>query len=194
MSNQTAQKENVALYVIRISVILLIITVAVAAALAFVNSITAPKIAENTARKTQEAIAAVLEGGYHTELETFDTQNGVVTKVYQGDNGYAVEVAPTGFNGAIKMMVGVDNEGKITRISVISQTETAGLGAVCAEKTTKGEDFRAQYEGKSGEILVIKSGTPADNEIVAISGATISSKAVTAGINAALACVQGLLG
>ena len=68
MSNQTAQKENVALYVIRISAILLAITVVVAAALAFVNSITAPKIAENTARKTQEAIAAVLDGGYDTEL------------------------------------------------------------------------------------------------------------------------------
>ena len=194
MSNQTTQKENVVLYVARISLILLAITVAVAAALAGVNAITAPKIAENTARKTQEAIEAVLDGGYHTQLDTFDTQNGVVTKVYQGDNGYAVEVAPVGFNGAIKMMVGIDNEGKITRISVISQTETAGLGAVCAEKTSKGEDFRGQYEGKSGALTVIKSGVPGDSEILAISGATISSKAVTDGINAALACVQGLLG
>ena len=87
-----------------------------------------------------------------------------------------------------------DNDGKITGISVISQTETAGLGAVCAEKTSKGEDFRNQYAGKSGEITVIKSGEPADNEIVAISGATISSKAVTAGINAALDCVKALIG
>ena len=190
----TNQKENLVLYVARIALILLAITAFVAAALAGVNSITAPKIAENTARKTQEAISAVLEGGYHTELTEFDTQGGVVTKVYQGDNGYAVEVAPVGFNGAIKMMVGVDNEGRILGISVISQAETAGLGAVCAEKTSKGEAFRNQYVGKSGEITVIKSGESADNEIVAISGATISSKAVTVGINAALACVDGLIG
>ena len=192
MSNQTSKKENVVLYVARISLILLAITVVVAAALAGVNSITEPVIKANTERKTQEAIEAVLPGG--GDPVDFQDETGMVSVVYKGENGYAVQVAPVGFNGAITMMVGVDFDGNILGISVISQTETAGLGAVCAEKTSKGEDFRNQYVGKSGEITVIKSGTPADNEIVAISGATISSKAVTTGINAALACVKGLLG
>ena len=191
MSNQTSQKkENLVLYVARISLILLAITMVVAAALAGVNSITAPIIQANTERKTQEAIEAVLPGG--GDPVDFRDETGMVSVVYKGESGYAVKVAPIGFNGAITMMVGIDFEGNILGISVISQTETAGLGAVCAEKTSKGEDFRGQYVGKSGEILVIKSGEPADNEIVAISGATISSKAVTVGINAALACVANM--
>ena len=186
MSNQTSQKGNLVLYVARISLILLLITACVAAALAGVNAITAPKIAENTARKTQEAIEAVLPGG--GEEVDFVDNTGLVSVVYKGESGYAVQVAPMGFNGAITMMVGVDFEGNILGISVISQAETAGLGAVCAEKTSKGEEFRGQYVGMSGTLAVDKDG----GEVASITGATISSRAVTAGINAALECVANM--
>ena len=188
----TAKQESNVMFILRLALTLLIIAGVVAALLAAVNSVTAPAIAQLKAEKTQEAIAAVLEGGYHTELtaDQFDNQGGVVTKVYQGDNGYAVEVQPAGFDGAITMMVGIDNEGNVTKIAVISQTETAGLGAVCAANTSAGEAFRGEFVGANGSVSVDKDG----GEIAAITGATITSRAVCAGVNAALNCVAGLNG
>ena len=79
-------------------------------------------------------------------------------------------------------MVGVDNDGKVLGISVISHTETAGLGAVAAAATSAGESFRGQFVGVSGEVSVAKDG----GQIDAITGATITSRAVCAGVQSAL--------
>lgn len=186
------KKESNVKYILRLALTLLVITSVVAVVLAGVNMITGPVIAAWNEAKTQAAIEAVLEGGYHTEITEFDTQGGMVTKVYQGDNGYAVQVESSGFDGTITMMVGISKDGKVLGISIINQSETAGLGAVSAENTSRGENFRNQYIGKSGELSVIKSGEPGENEVSAITGATITSKAVTAGVNAALECVAAL--
>ena len=186
----TTKQESNVMFVLRLALTLLIISGVVAAALAAVNSVTAPAIEKLNAEKTQEAIAAVLEGGYDKEITEFDNQGGVVTKVYQGPNGYAVEVQPAGFDGAITMMVGIDNEGNVTKIAVVNQTETAGLGAVCAANTSAGEAFRAEFIGANGSVSVDKDG----GEVAAITGATITSRAVCAGVNAALNCVAGLNG
>ena len=176
--------ENMALYIGRLAITLLLITAVVAAALAGVNSVTAPVIAQLKAEKIQNAIEQVLPGGGESVAFTDDT--GWVSNVYKSDSGYAVEVTPTtGFNGAITMMVGIDTEGKILGISVVSQTETAGLGAVCAATTSAGEGFRGQFVGMGGEIKVDKDGGDVD----AITGATITSRAICDGVNAALACV-----
>lgn len=173
-------------FVLRLTVTLLLITSVVAALLAAVNGITAPKIAQLTQQKTQQAVEAVLPGGGEEIPFTDDT--GLVSVVYKGDNGYAVQVAPAGFDSAVTMMVGVDGSGKVLGISVIDQSETAGLGAVCAANTEKGEAFRSQFVGMSGEITVTKDGGQAD----AITGATITSRAVCKGITAAIACVEAL--
>ena len=178
--------ESTAKYVLRLAGTLLLITSVVAALLAGVNSITAPKIAELSAQKTQEAIEAVLPGGGEEVAFTNDT--GLVTTVYQGEAGYAVKVAPVGFDSAITMMVGVDTEGNVLGISVIDQSETAGLGAVCAASTSAGEAFRGQFVGMSGEVTVSKDGGQVD----AITGATITSRAVCKGVSAALACVANM--
>ena len=178
--------ESTAKYVLRLAGTLLLITSVVAALLAGVNSITAPKIAELSAQKTQEAIEAVLPGGGEEVAFTDDT--GLVTTVYQGEAGYAVKVAPVGFDSAITMMVGVDTEGNVLGISVIDQSETAGLVAVCAASTSAGEAFRGQFVGMSGEVTVSKDGGQVD----AITGATITSRAVCKGVSAALACVANM--
>ena len=180
--------ENTALYVLRLAVTLLVITAVVAAALAGVNSITKPVIDQLNAEKTQKAIETVLEGGYHTIIEDYADATGLVSKVYQGDNGYALEVTPGGFDNTITMMVGVANDGTVTGISVISHTETAGLGAVAAASTSAGESFRGQFIGMSGSVSVTKDG----GEVNAITGATITSRAICTGVNAALDCVAGL--
>ena len=183
-------KTNV-LYVARLAVTLLLITSVVAAALAGVNSITKPVIDRLTAEKTQRAIEAVLPGGG----EELTDRNAVgypgaelVSKVYQGENGYAIEVTPGGFDNIITMMVGIDFEGKILGIDIISHTETAGLGAVADAESPAGISFRDQFVGKSGSVAVSKDGGDLD----AITGATITSRAVCEGVNAALACAATL--
>ena len=113
----------------------------------------------------------------------------MVTKVYaDAALGYAVEVAPNGFGGAITMMVGVSNEGKVLGISIISHAETPGLGAVAAAGTDKGVSFRDQFKGLIGGITI----GDGENQVDALSGATISSQAVVDGVNAALDCIQNL--
>ena len=179
--------ESTFKFVLRLAATLLLITAVVAAALAAVNSVTAPVIAQLKADKVQAAIEEVLPGGGQSVAFTDNT--GWVSNVYKSDKGFAVEVTPTtGFNGAITMMVGIDTEGKILGISVVSQTETAGLGAVCAAKTEAGQSFRGDFVGLSGSVQVNKDG----GEVDAITGATITSRAVCDGVNAALSCVAGL--
>ena len=179
--------KSTPMYILRLALTLLVITAVVAAALAGVNAVTAPRIAAITAQKTQDAIEAVLPGGGE-KLDSFTDDTGLVRNVYTSDTGYAIEVTPAGFDGQITMMVGISNEGKVLGIDIISHTETAGLGAVAAAKTSAGESFRNQFAGADSALAVSKDGGTID----AITGATITSRAVTAGVNAALACAANL--
>ena len=183
------KKENNALYILRLAVTLLAICAVVALALAGVNAITKDRIAAIQAEKTQKAIAEVLPGVTDVEEIAFTDESGLVSTVYKSDLGYAVEVTPTsGFAGAIKMMVGVSHDGKVLGVSIISHAETAGLGAVAAENTSKGHAFRHQFQLLTGNIS-IGSG---ENQVDALTGATITSQAICDGVNAALACVENL--
>ena len=96
------------------------------------------------------------------------------------DAGYCVEVAPTGFGGGVDTMVGISADGTITGISVISaSSETPGLGARCTEA-----EFMDQFADQpaDGSVAVEKDG----GSIVALTGATITSRAVAEGVNAAV--------
>lgn len=176
-------------YILRLALTLLIITGVMAVALAGVNAITEGKIAAATAEKTQKAIAAVLPDGAQGKEIPFTDETGLVSTVYQADAGYAVQVTPSGFDGEITMMVGVDSEGKVLGISIISHTETAGLGAVAAANNAKGEAFRSQFQGLGGNLAVNKDG----GEVDALTGATITSRAIVEGVDAAVACVENLV-
>ena len=178
--------ESTVMYILRLALTLLAITAVVAAALAGVNTVTAPAIAELNAQKTQQAIELVLPGGGEqlSEIPAVD----LVSKVYASETGYAIEVTPGGFDNTITMMVGVDKAGSVLGISIIKHTETAGLGAVAAAGTPAGESFRGQFVGVSGSVSVTKDGGQMD----AITGATITSRAVCAGVNAALECAAQL--
>lgn len=112
------------------------------------------------------------------------TVNGAVL-AQNGDNtlGYAVTVtSKEGYGGDIKFTVGFNKEGIVTGVSILSISETAGLGMNAKEKS-----FLNKYVGKSGGNFVVdkdnKDGLP--NEIDAISGATITTRAMTKGVNAA---------
>lgn len=170
-------------YVLRLTLTLFLITTIVAGLLGLVNYVTADTIAEQIAQKAESAMRQVLEADSYEPLDV--PEDSAVTAAYRaGDRGYVVRVAPNGFGGAIDMMVGVDVSGAVTGVAIVSQSETASLGANCTR-----EDFRAQFTGKTGTLSVSKDG----GEIEALTGATVTSRAVTEGVNTALEFVQEVL-
>ena len=176
--------ESVAMHILRLTVTLLAICALVAAVLSGINMITNDKIAAIQVEKTQAAIKEVFPEAQNVQQMPLSGEADIVQAVYTADDGYAVQVAPNGFDGPVTMMVGV-LQGKITGISVISHTETPGLGAVAATQNAKGEAFRSQFVGQEGALAV-------GDQIDAISGATVTSNAVVAGVNAAFDYVANL--
>lgn len=181
-------KQNVVGYVVKLGITLLLITAIVAGLLGAVNYITKDKIKENTDQAVQSAIQTVLPVDAKpeaVELTSADEGNGIVAVYRLGDEGYAVEVVTGGSQGNIDLMVGIDNTGAVTGVRIISHSETPGLGAVAASNGSKGTEFRDQFIGKSGEVRVTKDG----GEICALTGATITSKAVCRAVSIATAYV-----
>lgn len=162
-------------YILRLTVTLLLITAFVAAALAGVNAITKEKIDAAKQEKADAAKKEVLPGYDSFEAVDF-TADEKVKAVYVpvGGEGYVAEVVVGGFGGDITMMVGV-KDGAVCGVAIVSQQETAGLGAVAADQN-KGVAFRNQFVGMTAQ----------SEQVDAISGATITSKAVLSGVNAAL--------
>jgi len=97
--------------------------------------------------------------------------------------GYTMKVSTKGYGGQIQLMVGINKDGKLAGIKILSQSETAGLGA-----NSEKPSFYGQYAGKptNKDVEVVKAEPAADNEIKAITGATITSKGVTSGVNEAI--------
>lgn len=171
----------------RLVIVLFAISAVTSLLLGLVNYITVDSIAAINEEKTQAAMKAVMPGDY--EFEIIDGKwHDLVTKVYAaksgGDTGgYIVQVAPSGFGGTIDMVVGLTSGGEVTGVSIISHAETSGLGANAAK-----EEFRNQFVGAASGLSVTKDGGTID----ALTGATVTSRAVTNGVNAAIEAVQGM--
>lgn len=171
-------------YIAKLTLTLLLITAVVAGLLAFVNRMTAGKIEELTRQKAEQAMREVLPAADYTPLDA--ALPAGVTEAYRaGDAGYVVRVAPNGFGGAIDLMVGVKADGTVGGVAVIAHSETASLGANCTR-----EEFRAQYVGGAGPFAVGQDG----GTIEALTGATVTSRAVTDGVNTALDFVREVQG
>ena len=172
---------------------LLIISAVAALLLALTNSVTSSTIAQRNEQANAEARKLVLESAQDFEqvkdVKTDNSKGVEVSEIYEAKDasgntvGYTLKVLPSGYCGTIELMVGIDSaKGQVSGINVVSNSETAGLGA----KSTDPE-FSDQYKGKPlEELSVLKNGTPGDTEIKAISGATITSTAVTNGVDAAI--------
>lgn len=172
---------------------LLIISAVAALLLALTNSVTADTIAQRSEQANAEARKLVLDSAEtFEEVKDVNTDNskGIeVAEVYEAKDasgntvGYTLKVLPSGYGGKIELMVGIDSaNSQVSGINVVSNSETAGLGARSTEP-----EFSDQYKGKPlEELSVLKNGTPGDTEIKAISGATITSTAVTNGVDAAI--------
>ena len=190
-------------FILKVAGTLTVISLVVAALLGFVNSITAGKIAEIDAENTRIAMSAVAPEGseFGDKIEVTDdmvaaaaTQSGKILELYPVTNGgaeagYVMKISASGSQGTIVMMVGVDANKAITGISVVSHAETSGIGTkvVGNETNTAGVPVLDQFVGLSGAgSLVVGS------NITAISGATVSTKGITMGANAALAAAEVL--
>lgn len=185
------KKGNLA-YILHLTLVLLLITAVVAALLGLVDYITRDKIAAATQEKLERSMALVLQADSYDAVPEPPAQAAAVYAASTGGTltGYVIEVKPSGFGGEIDMLVGVDTSCTVTGISIISHGETSGLGAVAASGSQAGVSFRSQYVGASGTLAVKKDGGGID----ALTGATVTSRAVTDGVNTALACAGALLG
>lgn len=159
---------------------LLIICLVATTLLAGTNMITKDKIAANAVETENASRSVVLPSAKtYGEVQTLD--NGITycvgTDVSDKTAGYVFTAGAKGYGGTVSVMVGLDTEGVITGIEILSHSETPGLGANAVK-----DDFKSRFTGKSGELTVNKTSNDGQN-IQAITAATITSKAVTEAVN-----------
>ena len=181
-------------YIIRLAGTLLASTAVTALLLGIVNYSTAPVIQQIQDEKKAAAMSAVLQAEEYPKVEGFvpaastsAAGTGTVAALYeavQGGNtlGYVAEVTANGFGGAISLVVGVSPDCMVTGVSIIDHSETPNVGS----KVVGDQAVLDQAVGLGFPITV----NGGDNAFDAVSGATVSSRAVVSGINAALEAVD----
>lgn len=192
---------------IKDAAVLLAITVAAGLILGFVYQITKEPIALAEEKAANEAYAEVFPGADSFETidfslpagdSTWDEEYGAVdidnvleAKDSQGNSlGYVLTVTShEGYGGDITFTMGIQNDGMLNGISILKISETAGLGM-------KAEDvLKPQFDNKNvSNFTYTKSGSAMDSQIDAISGATITTNAVTTAVNGGLYVYQAQLG
>ena len=179
-------------------VVLGLITFVCALLLGVINDVTKDKIEQNNIDKRNAAMAEIIPDAEFTDVEVAaewktpaDKTQPVVSGVYEAvkgseDAGYCVQVEPKGFGGALTLIVGINADGTVAGAKVTAHGETPGLGA----KAQADAAWIGQYAGQpaDGSLAVTKDG----GTINAITGATITSRAVTLGVNTAASCVASL--
>ncbi|HOH07613.1 MAG TPA: RnfABCDGE type electron transport complex subunit G [bacterium] len=185
--------------IVRFGLILMIVSVVAATALAAVYGVTNPRILAQKEAQLQAALAAALPGSDPASLKTV-RENGEVlyyAAFAPGDTskpmGYAFLARGAGYSSTIETIVGVDTLGHILGMKVLYQSETPGLGTKLQEVKYGDKEpwFPRQYLGKpAANVAVDKDG----GEIRSITGATISSRAVTRAVNEGFARLRTKLG
>ncbi len=187
-----AKKESMGMLV----VVLFLITFVTALLLGFVNQVTAPQIEKNNEATRAAAMAELIPdtepvAAEPSEVPAPDKNTPAIQNIYEMQKdgevaGYCMEVLPSGFGGTLTVVVGVNMDGTIAGAKVTSHAETPGLGA----KSQADPNWIPQFTGKpaDGSLAVTKDG----GDIVPITGATITSRAVTLAVNTAASYVQGL--
>lgn len=176
---------------------LLIICAVAAAALAYVNQVTAPIIAEREAEATKKAYKAVYpEAEDFTPVEDKSlldkhTLEIAEAKVGGKTDGYVFKIAsPQGYDGPITFVIGTKVDGTVTGFEVLKHTETSGFGAKIMQPW--------YTDGFKGVVLdgpVVASGKGGQaHEIPAIAGATYTTKAMEAGVNIIVEKLAALTG
>lgn len=159
------------------TIVLTLICAIATAGLALTNDLTAGRIEKLAAEAEQKAMGRIIKADEFT-LSTieFNGEKTYYTAVTGGKTvGYIFTVSSYGYGGDVKVMTGIGTDGKIIAIEVLdAANETPGLGQNVAKK-----NFWEQFKGQQGQLAV-------KQEITPVTGATISSKAVTNSVNEAL--------
>lgn len=189
-----------------------VITLVAGLALGVVQDITAGPIAEQQLKAKQEAYKAVFSDADSFGEVTLSEDAAADLQAYLDENGYGAQridevmgaldssgteigyaftvTTSEGYGGDIQFAMGVQLDGTMNGISILSISETAGLGM---KATTA--DFQNQFKDKNVEKFeYTKNGATADNQIDALSGATITTNAMTNGVNAGLCAFQYVKG
>ena len=154
------------------------------------NKITEPIIEQRNIQANNESRQAVLPDATdfaEVDSSKYDNKDGIVSEVYEGKDGsdtvgYTIKVLPKGYGGEIEIIVGISLDGKVSGVNIGNMSETPGLGA-----KAKDPEFKDQFTGKAAsEINLVKGSVSSEKEVSAISGATITSDAVTSGVNVAI--------
>lgn len=182
---KTKIEKKTVLSVLNIGARLLVICLVVAAVVSLVNEVTKKRYAELQEQEKANAMAAIFGVSSVTVTELSDPhieQNNCYA-VQQGDKllGFCVQVVTAGFGGDMTLMVGFNSDLAVVGVQILSHSETPGLGAKVNDA-----GYLSQYGGKTGDLAL-------GEDIDAISGATISSKAVLAGVKAAQATLDSAL-
>lgn len=173
--------------------VLLAICIIIPLALSLTNRITADKIAGLEKENEESTMRSLISAETFKEA-VLEAENGEEIAYYIAENGglpsgYIFITSTKGYGGDVSVMTAVNTDGTVKAAAILSAAdETPGLG----QNVTK-EAFYSQYAGKKSGISVVKNGAvEQNNEINAVTGATISSKAVTAAVNEALEQYAGL--
>lgn len=173
--------------VLKLGTTLFAICAVAASILGITNNVTEPVIEERNLQASNESRKIVLPQADEFKLLE-GISSDIVVEVYEGLKGkevigYTIKTSSKGYGGAIESMIGISKDGKITGVEIGNHSETPGLGSKATEPS-----FKNQYLDKDvlKPVLVVKGSVNNDNEISAISGATITSNGVTGGVNAAM--------
>ena len=181
--------------IIKDSLILFVITLVSGLLLGVVYEVTKDPIANQKAIAKAKACQAVFAEAAEFKTVDFAAMNGVTfdggeisevlsAKASDGTElGFVITTTShNGYGGDVTMLVGIQNDGTVNGISFTTINETAGLGM-----KAKDDAFKNQFSDKKVEqFAYTKSGAVADNEIDAISAATVTTNAVTEAVNGAL--------
>lgn len=161
--------------------------------LAITNETTAPIIERNLRAEANRLYRIVVPGAEQFEEKKIELEGKSYTiqvALAGGKTiGYVFNTQMNGYGGPVVCLTGVTEEGKISGVQILNMTETAGLG-MNAEKP----EFIDQYKDKSKLLRVVKNEAQGEEEIQAISGATITSNAVTGSVNTALKLFEQVQG
>ncbi|HAA26013.1 MAG TPA: electron transporter RnfG [Ruminiclostridium sp.] len=181
--------------IIKPALVLFLVCAVTTGALAVVNRATVDVIEQRTNAEQEEFRKQVLDNADSFKQIELGSGNEAVKNVYAGYRdgeleGYVVNITAKGYGGDIGMIVGVDKNGTVTGVIIGDNEETPGLGTKVFEP-----DFINQFEqvGVNDELTVVKQNRKSTNEIQAVSGATITSRGVTQGVQAALDITKKLM-
>ncbi len=163
------------------TILLPLIAILVAGLVLFGASFALNGIASKIAQAAHlKDLQTLLPGSTEFTLEAYDGEYSNIQSVHKGETGFVIETVTAGYAGDITMLIGVSTEGKVTGLVVRDMSETVGLGW----NALTDWEFLAQFLNNEGDAEI---GTNVD----AITGATVTSKAIARSINSAVAYVTG---